>query len=56
MEVDSESETETRPRQSAFQKNHPKELIIGDMHVGVQTRRMKNVYSLLSQVEPKKCK
>ena len=53
MEVDSESETETRPRQSAFQKNHPKELIIGDMHVGVQTRRMKNVYSLLSQVEPK---
>ena len=42
-----------RPRHSTFQKDHPKELIIGDMHAGVQKRRMKSIYSLLSQVEPK---
>ena len=50
---DSSTKTDTRPRNMAFHKDHPLDQIIGDPNAGIQTRRMKSVYSLLSQVEPK---
>ena len=50
---DSSSKIDIRPRNTVFHKDHPRDQIIGDPNAGVQTCKMKSVYSLLSQVEPK---
>ena len=50
---DSSSETNIRQRNTVFHKNHPWDQIIEDPSAGVQPHRLKSVYSLLSQIEPK---
>ena len=50
---DSKVEENKKFKTSSWQKDHPREQIIGDPTVVVQTRRVVSNYSLLYNIEPK---
>jgi len=52
--IDSKIEENQKHKTCKWQKDHPTDQIIGDLDIGVQTRRRTiRTYSLLSSIEPK---